>query len=206
MENKNHFWISNSRQENQKSDYEMGLNPLLINYFIIIIEIVNFRYMEKEFNQKEYIKEYQKENYKQFKTKLKPDEMEEVNDFLHENNMNKREFILKAKDVLERGVYIRKYLVVKIKQYFTKKGDKWTYVDVLDNTKKTKIFSNKNEAEKYYNSVKLNDHVKNFSERYSDFKGLFEYDSSQISDEMIKNNEYELDEFEIIKDESSFKA
>lgn len=96
MENKNHFWISNSRQENQKSDYEMGLNPLLINYFIIIIEIVNFRYMEKEFNQKEYIKEYQKENYKQFKTKLKPSEMEEINEFLEKNNMNKREFVKDA--------------------------------------------------------------------------------------------------------------
>ena len=52
--------------------------------------------MEKEFNQKEYIKEYQKENYKQFKTKLKPNEMEKINDFLKENNMNKREFVKNA--------------------------------------------------------------------------------------------------------------
>lgn len=52
--------------------------------------------MEKEFNQKEYIKEYQKENYKQFKTKLKPNEMEEVNQFLKDNNMNKREFVKNA--------------------------------------------------------------------------------------------------------------
>lgn len=58
--------------------------------------------MKKEFNQKEYIKEYQKENYKQFKTKLKPNEMEEINDFLKENNMSKREFILKSKKLLEK--------------------------------------------------------------------------------------------------------
>lgn len=58
--------------------------------------------MEKEFNQKEYIKEYQKENYKQFKTKLKPNEMEEINEFLEKNNMNKREFILKAYKILQK--------------------------------------------------------------------------------------------------------
>lgn len=57
--------------------------------------------MKKEFNQKEYIKEYQKENYKQFKTKLKPDEMEEVNHFLKDNNMNKREFVLKASKLIK---------------------------------------------------------------------------------------------------------
>lgn len=57
--------------------------------------------MKKEFNQKEYIKEYQKENYKQFKTKLKPDEMEEVNRFLEKNNMNKREFVLKGCELMK---------------------------------------------------------------------------------------------------------
>ena len=57
--------------------------------------------MKKEFNQKEYIKEYQKENYKQFKTKLKPSEMEEVNQFLQDNNMNKREFVLKASKLIK---------------------------------------------------------------------------------------------------------
>ena len=114
MENKNHFWISNSRQENQKSDYEMGLNPLLTNYFIIIIEIVNFRYMEKEFNQKEYIKEYQRENYKQFKTKLKPDEMEEVNQFLKDNNMNKRELIMFGMSLLKRKGMMKMLKVEKI--------------------------------------------------------------------------------------------
>lgn len=62
--------------------------------------------MEKEFNQKEYIKEYQKENYKQFKTKLKPSEMEEVNDFLKQNNMNKRELILKAMKILKGEIYM----------------------------------------------------------------------------------------------------
>ena len=70
--------------------------------------------MEKEFNQKEYIKEYQKENYKQFKTKLKPDEMEEVNEFLEKNNMNKREFILKSMMLLKRKDLMKVIKVEKV--------------------------------------------------------------------------------------------
>ena len=95
MENKNHFWISSMWQENQKSDYEMGLTPLLTNYFIIIIEIVNLIYMDIEKIRK-YKNDFDKENYKQFKAKLKPNEMEEINEFLEKNNMNKREFVKDA--------------------------------------------------------------------------------------------------------------
>lgn len=69
--------------------------------------------MKKEFNQKEYIKEYQRENYKQFKTKLKHDEMEEVNQFLKDNNMNKREFILKSMKIWKGEFYMYKDEVSK---------------------------------------------------------------------------------------------
>ena len=58
--------------------------------------------MKKEFDQKKYIKEYQKENYKQFKATLKPEEMEKVNEFLKQNNMNKREFVLTAYKILQK--------------------------------------------------------------------------------------------------------
>lgn len=70
--------------------------------------------MKKEFNQKEYIKEYQRENYKQFKTKLKPDEMEEVNQFLKDNNMNKRELVMFGMSLLKRKGMIKMTKVEKI--------------------------------------------------------------------------------------------
>lgn len=70
--------------------------------------------MKKEFNQKEYIKEYQRENYKQFKTKLKPDEMEEVNQFLKDNNMNKRELIMFGMSLLKRKGMMKMLKVEKI--------------------------------------------------------------------------------------------
>lgn len=52
--------------------------------------------MKKEFNQLEYIKNYDKEHYGKFSAKLKKEELKEINQFLAENNMNKREFILKT--------------------------------------------------------------------------------------------------------------
>ena len=70
--------------------------------------------MKKEFNQKEYIKDYQKENYKQFKTKLKPDEMEEVNQFLKDNNINKRELVMFGMSLLKRKGMIKMTKVEKI--------------------------------------------------------------------------------------------
>ena len=50
---------------------------------------------------RKYKNEFEKENYKQFKTKLKPNEMEEVNRFLDKNNMNKREFVLKGCELIK---------------------------------------------------------------------------------------------------------
>ena len=51
---------------------------------------------KKNLIKKNTLKKYQKENYKQFKTKLKPSEMEEINEFLKDSNMNKREFVKEA--------------------------------------------------------------------------------------------------------------
>lgn len=57
----------------------------------------------KKFDQKKYIKDYQKEHYKQFKAKIKNEEMDELNELLDNKNMNKTEFVLNAKLLLERG-------------------------------------------------------------------------------------------------------
>ncbi len=51
--------------------------------------------MEKEeFNQKDYIKGYNKENYSQFKAYLKKEEKKEIDEYLNQNNLSKSEFIL----------------------------------------------------------------------------------------------------------------
>jgi len=52
--------------------------------------------MKKEFNQKEYINNYQKENYLQFKAKLKPEEKLEIDKWLDAVNLSKPEFIKEA--------------------------------------------------------------------------------------------------------------
>lgn len=57
--------------------------------------------MEKEFNQKEYIQNYDKEHYGKFAAKLKKAELEKVNQFLKDNNVNKREFVLKASELIK---------------------------------------------------------------------------------------------------------
>lgn len=99
---------------------------------------------------------------------------------------------------------MKKYLVVKIVQHFIKKN-KWIYIKVLNETKEIMIFDNKMDAEKYYNSIELKDNIKSL-DRYSDFKGLFEYNREEITDDMIKNDKYKLDELKIIKDNSAFIA
>lgn len=66
--------------------------------------------MEKEFNQLEYIKAYDKNHYSKFSAKLKKEELEEINQFLKENNMNKREFILKAYKILELKIEVKKII------------------------------------------------------------------------------------------------
>lgn len=48
---------------------------------------------EKEFNQDEYIKQYKKENYKQFSTVLKKEEMQELDELIAKLGMNRAEFL-----------------------------------------------------------------------------------------------------------------
>lgn len=58
--------------------------------------------MKKVFDKKEYNKNYDKEHYTKFAAKLKKEELEELNNFLKKRNMNKREFVLQSKELLER--------------------------------------------------------------------------------------------------------
>ena len=158
--------------------------------------------MKKEFNQLEYIKEFNKKNYKQFKADLKILEKEELNKLLKKHNLSNAEFIRKSKKILERGMYMRKYLVIKNTQHFEKRGEWISAGDCID-TKQTKIFDNKEDADKYYNELELNDIVE-ASDRYSDYKEMYEYDATEVTDEMIKDNDYDIEEMKFIKDDYSF--
>ena len=151
---------------------------------------------------RKYKNDFDKENYKQFKAKLKPKEMEEVNDFLEKNGMNKREFVLISKKILERGMYMKKYLVYKNTQHFEKRGE-WISTGDCADTKNVKTFDNKEEAEKYYNELELQDVISG-DNRYSDYKSMYEYDATEITDEMINDDEYDLDNMKFIKDDYSF--
>lgn len=55
------------------------------------------------FNQSKYITNWQKENKKQFKVSLDPNEFEEANKLLEENNLSKIEFVRLALKNLKNG-------------------------------------------------------------------------------------------------------
>lgn len=57
--------------------------------------------MEKEFNQNEYIKAYNKSHYKRFGVYLKEDEMNELDDLLKKHKLSKAEFLRQAIDKLK---------------------------------------------------------------------------------------------------------
>ena len=46
---------------------------------------------------------YRKEHYKKFSVELKKETMEELNELLKKYNLNKTQFVLKAKELLENG-------------------------------------------------------------------------------------------------------
>ena len=58
---------------------------------------------KKEFNQKEYIMNYNKTHYKQFKVNLKNEEMNELIKLLKQNNLTKTSFLKKAIENLKNN-------------------------------------------------------------------------------------------------------
>ncbi len=57
----------------------------------------------KEFNQKDYIKEWKKDNYKQFKIELKKEEKEELTELLKNNDLSGSDFVRLAMISLKNG-------------------------------------------------------------------------------------------------------
>ena len=56
----------------------------------------------KEFNQKEYIQQYQKEHYSIFKVKLKKEEKKELDELLAAVNLNQAQFLRNAIQELKK--------------------------------------------------------------------------------------------------------
>lgn len=59
--------------------------------------------MDKEFNQNEYIKQYNKDNYKKISIYLNKEEFEKLNVLLKQNIMSKNELFKIALKLLEEG-------------------------------------------------------------------------------------------------------
>ena len=57
----------------------------------------------KEFNQKDYIKEWKKDNYKQFKVELKKEEKEELTELLKNHDLSGSDFVRLAMISLKNG-------------------------------------------------------------------------------------------------------
>ena len=55
------------------------------------------------FDQKKYIKDWKKENYKQFKVELKKEEKEELDKDLKKNNLKGTDFVRLAYKALKNG-------------------------------------------------------------------------------------------------------
>lgn len=164
--------------------------------------------MMKKFDKKEYNVNYRKKQLKrkvkaQFNTDLFYNEKVELDKLLSDLGMTKREFILEAKDELERKRdTMKKYLVIKNTQSFEKRGN-WIFSGDMIFSKEEKIFRNLKDAEDYYNSIELEDKIQD-NNRYSDYKELYEYYLKDFSDEEIKNSDYDIDRMELLKDDYSF--
>ena len=58
---------------------------------------------KKEFNQNEYIKEYNKKHYSYLKVQLKKEEKEELDQLLKKLNISKPEFIRQCINLFKQG-------------------------------------------------------------------------------------------------------
>lgn len=164
--------------------------------------------MMEKFDKKEYNVNYRRKQLKrkvkaQFNTDLFYNEKIELDKLLSNLGMTKREFILEAKEELERKRdKMKKYLVIKNTQGFEKR-ENWISSGDMIFSKEEKIFRNLKDAEDYYNSIELEDKIQD-NNRYSDYKELYEYYLKDFSDEEIKNSDYDIDKMKLLKDDYSF--
>lgn len=153
-----------------------------------------------EFNQKEYIKNYNKENYSTFKVDLKKEEKEELDDLFKKLNIKKSDFLRKSIENFKEEIKMKKYYVKTGTFNCVKKGNHWYFKgDVTcDHNDLEKIFNTIEEARECYDGIKLKDDIQ-IDSRYSDYKELYEIDGS-IND----IDDVDLDKARFIADDYIF--
>ncbi len=151
-----------------------------------------------KFNQNEYINDYKKEHYSQFKVDLKKEEKKELDELLNAVNLTKKEFLLNSVSKLKEEIKMKKYYVHSGTFNCEKRGN-WIYNgDVFNGNDNNEIFDDVFEAREFYDSIKLKDNVEG-NNRYSDYKELYEVDSNIDSIDDI-----DLDKAKLIIDECTF--
>ena len=144
--------------------------------------------MEEKFDFNKYRNEYDKEHYSQFKAKLKKQDMEELNELLKKYGINKTQFVMKAKEKLERG-----RLIMKKVEYIIDEQRVEPYSDYINSN----TFDNKEDAESEFERLKdlsKNSRVSDNITRYTLLEVVYEIDED--GEELDDGNFTELDSFE----------
>lgn len=120
---------------------------MIITYLMIFVK----KYIMKEFNQKKYIQEYNKEHYKPFNVRLKKDEYEKLEELLKEKNLSKPDFLRKAIENLEKERGENMENVIENLRDYVKEEIK-NEIDNLEELKKEQGHNNF-EGESVYNNI-----------------------------------------------------
>ncbi len=163
-----------------------------------------------EFNQKEYLRAYMKErrkNIKPFKVDLTIQEKEELDELLVQHNISKVEFLKNAINNFKEELKMKKYYIYCGTEHYEKTSNGWesrgeTTQNIND--KYIKVYDTYEKAINTYNSIALNCEKNNCS-MYADFKQLFEYDSTKISDDDIEDGNFNIDNMRLLKEDYSFE-
>lgn len=108
---------------------------------------------------------------------------------------------LKENNKMENKYKNKKFLTIKCSTLTERKSnsDNWYYRG--DTTERFEnLFDTIEEANKYYNSIELNDEIQEYN-RYSDYKQLFAVNNDITEEDII---DLDLDEAELIKDDYTF--
>ena len=161
------------------------------------------------FNKKEYDRNYMKERRKElktFKVDLPTSEKEELDLLLEQHRLSKVEFLKKAIANYKEELKMKKYYVNCGTQHYEKVSSKWCYQgDTSMNAIDGHIarYDSYEEAIKAYNNIELQCDKSNDS-IYADYKELYEYYSTHISDDDIDDGNFNFDDLKLLQDDYSY--
>lgn len=149
-----------------------------------------------EFNQQEYINNFNKAKYTQFSVRLSKHEKEELDLSLKAYNISNAEFLRNSIKNFKEKLKTKKFYVISGTFYCENKGD-WIYGgDVVEGNDNKKIFDNILEARAFYDGIELKDVIEE-NNRYSDYKELYEIDGNinDVDDINLDNARLIIDEY-----------